>query len=86
MATCQLRELHLNEVSSAACAGRAQGHSLLSDTSSGVEVMHPDVSGGNAQQHKCAQSISCHPACEATGKIKPDNSCCVNRNSKEGQL
>lgn len=85
MAMCQLRELHLNQVSSAACAGRAHKHSLLNGTSSGVKVMHPDMSGDNAQQPKRAQSIHCHPAHKPTGKIKLDKACCATGSSTEGQ-
>lgn len=85
LAMCQHRELHLNQVCSAAWPGWTHRHLLLSDTSSGQKVMHPGTSGDNAQQHKCAQSIHCHPAHEAAGKIKPDTACCVNGNSMEGQ-
>lgn len=41
------------------------------------------MSGDNAQQHKCAQSINCRPAHEPAGKIKLDKACCVNGNSRK---
>lgn len=67
------------------CAGQEQEHSLLSDSSSRVEIAPWHVWWQCTATQKCAQSINGHPAHQAAGKIKPDKSCCVKGNSMEGQ-